>query len=172
MHRWRTQQAAIRDVNCRIRESSNLWTHTALLGNWEYVCLRVTYTNSSTKRSFCVKPKGLSLAFFLVLKEMQFVSSRHETSPVKFSFGFVWKYKDKEKQKKSVQEEREETKKKGFLTNLFFFFEPFFFSFFLQHVFVFFVCFLLFFLWKEGPCNEVDFNIFTLQCWSKKDSRH
>ena len=30
--RWRTQRNAIRNANCRIRESSNLWTHIALPG--------------------------------------------------------------------------------------------------------------------------------------------
>ncbi len=30
--RWRTQRNAIRNVNCKLRESSNLWTHIALCG--------------------------------------------------------------------------------------------------------------------------------------------
>ena len=32
-HRWRTQQTAIRSVNCRTCESSNFWTQVALAGN-------------------------------------------------------------------------------------------------------------------------------------------
>ena len=32
-HRWRTQQTAKRNANCRTRESSNFWTHVALVGN-------------------------------------------------------------------------------------------------------------------------------------------
>lgn len=38
-HRWRTQQTAKRNVNCRARESSNLWTHIAPFGLFRKVCL-------------------------------------------------------------------------------------------------------------------------------------
>ena len=45
MHRWRTQPAAIRNVNCRNQWIIEFLNANCALGpTWEHVCLSVTYT--------------------------------------------------------------------------------------------------------------------------------
>ena len=57
-HRWRTQRNAISNVNCRIRESSNLWTHIALFGIPKSMLVWVS-VNTSKLLDFFSKSFGL-----------------------------------------------------------------------------------------------------------------
>ena len=53
-HRWRTQQNAIRNANCRTRESSNLWTQVALVGNPASMSVWVSAKNTKIRYSECI----------------------------------------------------------------------------------------------------------------------
>ena len=98
-HRWRTQQNAIRNANCRTRESSNLWTQVALAGNPASMSVWVSVKKdtifffslfSKLKKNTCVRIYAPLFLLFFSLLDMRRLGVRMKFAGKKKTFLFLF----------------------------------------------------------------------------------